>query len=403
MATTPHMSPPGRFGYDAAWYASWKDVREEDISKVTSLLSRGIISVVSGGILEQFEERFARFAGAQYAVAVNNGTAALHAALWAVGVRAGDDVLICDYGFHGMAAAALTLGARLIPCDCLPESLSLDPEELAKRITPRTRAILVHNPWGVPAELKALRAATRVPIVLDASHAHGATYEGKPLAQWADVTCYSLGLAKLISGGELGCAVTDDVELRDRMLVFGHVNRVPGALKKSDWAGSSVGLKFRPHPVAMSLAMSQLKRFDEKLAHLRETCSRLESGFSRHGFLPQRVPPGAERVYWKLVFRLDPERFGGVPTAQVEELLRANRVPVEPNHYWPSLQHQDIFRWPDYREQILPQPCPTAQQVVPRTITLPAPVLLSDEQITQAVEAAAKVHELARNAPPPDR
>lgn len=384
------------FGYDAAWYTSWKDVREEDIAKVSSLLSRGILSVVSGGILEQFEERFARFAGAQHAVAVNNGTAAIHAALWAVGVRAGDDVLICDYGFHGMAAAALALGARLVPCDALAESLTLDPAELPRRVTPRTKAVLVHNPWGVPAELEAIRAAARVPVVLDASHAHGATYGGKPLGQWADVTCFSLGLAKLISGGELGCAVTDDLELRERMLVYGHVNRVPNALTKLDWTGSAVGLKLRPHPLAMSLASSQLKRFDEKLALLRSTCSRLEAGFSRHGFLPQRVPEGAERVYWKLVFRLDPERFGGVPTARVEELLRAHRVPVEPNHYWPSLQHQDIFRWPDHRERILRQPCPTTEQVTPRTITLPAPVQLSDEQIAGAIEAAANVAEQAK-------
>ena len=391
MLTAPHASPPGPFGFDPCWYQSWKDVRDEDIAKVTQLLKRGILSVVAGGVMEQFEQRFARFAGTQHAVALNNGTAALYAALWAVGVRAGDDVLICDYGFHGMAAAALTLGARLVPVDCRPESLTLDPADIARRLTPRTRAILIHHPWGVPAELGPIRAAAQgVPIISDASHAHGASYGGQPLARWADVTCFSLGLGKLISGGELGCAVTDSLELRDRMLTLGHVNRVPAGLKGSEWNGSAVGLKLRPHPVALALALGQLERFEEKLSYLRATCSRLEEGFRHHGLLPQVPPEGSARAYWRLVLRLDPGRFGDLPTAKVEESLRAHRIPVEPNHYWPSLQHQDIFRWPDHQERVLRNDCPVVQAVAPRTVTLPAPVLMTPEQISQAIDAAGQ-------------
>lgn len=379
------------------WSDSWLDIREEDLEAVCSLLSKGSLSVVSGGILEEFEQRFACFAGSKYAVAFNNGTAAIHTALWAVGVRAGDDVIVCDYGFHGMVAAVIALGCRVVPCDCCSDSLTIDPQDIARCRTERTKAILVHNPWGVPALFEEIRAVCDLPIISDASHAHGTTYKEKPLANWADITCFSLGLNKLISGGELGCAVTDDVELRDRLLIFGHVNRVPRDLLQNSWNGNAVGLKFRPHPIAMTLALAQLQRFDEKRDLLTHTCQRLEEDFAAFGFIPQAVPLCSKRVYWRIVFRLDEARFSSLPTKAIEKQLQVQGIPVEPNHYWPLLQNQAIFQWPGHSEFILKRPCTTAQRVVPRTITLQAPVNLPEDVLNGTITAVRKVAEYAAN------
>lgn len=375
------------------WPDNWSDVREEDLAKVTRLLATGPLSVVSGGILARFERAFAKLNGVEHAVATHNGTAAIHVALWAVGVRPGDDVLICDYGFHGMAAAALTLGARLVPCDMDAESFTIDPASIEARRTPSARAVLVHNPWGVPAPLAAIRAATDLPIVADASHAHGAEVDGRPLACGATVAAYSLGLHKLITGGELGCAVTNDEVLRDRMLTYGHVNRVPRDLAGHEWHGNAVGLKLRPHPAALSLALSQIGRFPEKLELLRATCRRIEEVVAAHGLSPQAVPAGAVRSYWKIVLRLDETRYAGVATQKVEDALRAEGIPVEPNHYWPLLQAQEIFRWPDYRDRLLATPCPVAARVTPRTVTLPAPVALTADALGDVASAVARALE----------
>jgi perosamine synthetase len=375
-----------------AWYQSWPYVQEEDTQQISRMLNAQILSVGVGGILAQFERRFGRFAGTKYAVATNNGTAALYVALWAVGVQPGDDVLVCDYGFHGMAAAVLALGARVVPVDCEEASLTMSPEDVALARTARTRAVLVLHPWGAPARLDAIRAACPdLPIVSDASHAHGALYNGRPLAAWADITCFSLGFNKLISGGELGCAVTDSAMLRDRMLIYGHVNRVPQDLKVSDWSGNAVGIKLRPHPVALTLAHAQIERFDEKLSQLRATCTALEAGFRRYGFLPQEVATSSQRVFWRLVFRLDESLYGQTPVTEIENALRRLGVPVEPNHYWPLLQDQPLFRWPGNSDRVLKRPCEVAQRVAPRTIALPAPVVLPQETLESAIRAAQRV------------
>jgi predicted dehydrogenase/dTDP-4-amino-4,6-dideoxygalactose transaminase len=374
----------------ALWNDRWEDVRPADAEGVAELVRRGEISIVSGGLLSRFEQRFADFARVRHGVAFNNGTSSLFCALWAVGVRPGDQVLVCDYGFHGMAAAILALGARLVACDCDEENLGLEASEILRRRTPRTKAVLVHHPWGAPAYLDRIReAAQDIPIISDASHAHGACFGNKPIAAWADITCFSLGRFKLVSGGELGCAVTDNVELRDRMLLYGHVNRVPQALRSSNWQGNAVGLKFRPHPAALSLALSQLARVDEKLLLSRQTSLRIEEMFEGFDLLRQRVPEESQRSYWKLVFRLGPS-WSGVATAAVEQGLRAEGIPVEPNHYWPLLQEQAICDWADHRKLVVHLDTPIAHAVVPRTITLAAPVDLTDESFAKTHEALTR-------------
>jgi perosamine synthetase len=371
---------------------TWRNVTEEDIKGVTKLLEQEVICVPRGGILQEFESRFAAFAGGRYAVATNNGTAALHLALWGVGVRPGTDVLVCDYGFHGMAAAVLCLGARVIPCDCEAQGLTLCPEALAERCTEDTRAILVHHPFGVPADLARIRSACPgIPLVADASHAHGAFLRGAPLACWADATCFSLGLGKPISGGELGCVVTDDAAMRDRMLIFSHVNRVPRDLIENTWKGNAVGLKFRPHPLAMSLALGQLERYPEKLATTRAACVTVEQAYAECGLRPLRPPCDAHRAYMRLVFVVDEQVYGDAGAPAVEAALRAEGVPVEPNHYWPLLQDQPIFQWPDHIGRLAPRPTPVAHAMVPRTVTLAAPVAVPEDVLQGMIAAAAKV------------
>lgn len=320
------------------------DVTPEDLEEVRKLLATGVLSVPQGGILTRFEKRYARFAGNRYAVAFCNGTASIYAALWALGVGPGDDVAVCDYGFHGMAAAVVSLGARVVPVDCHPATLTMDPEDLARARTPRMKAVLVHNPWGVPADWSALRAATDLPLVSDASHAHGALYAGSPLGAQATITCWSMGYGKLISGGELGAATTDDAELADKMMILGHVNRQER--RGHSWTGNAVGLKLRPHPVALTLANGQLGRFPSKLERLRSHCQEV---IARAPWPVQSVPEEAERSYWKLVFHGPGEG-------------------TEPNHYWPSLQRQSLFDWPG--NLVLRRPCPVVDEVVPNLVTL---------------------------------
>lgn len=351
---------------------TWQDVSDSDLEAVGRQLGRGELTVARGGVLERFERRFAAFAGSAHAVATNNGTGALHAALWAVGVRSGHEVAVCDYGFHAMAAAIRSLGAIAVPVDAEPHGMTMDPGDLRRALSARTRAVLVHNPWGIPADYRALRAAAgELPLIADASHAHGARYQGEGLAAAADIACFSLGQNKLISGGELGCAVTGDAELRDRMVAYGHVNRGPGALRALAWQGNAVGLKLRPHPAALVLALGQLRRFPEKRERLVTSGQRIEA--LAGGFGLQALGPGAggERVYWRHVFKI-PGSAGNAEAQRVLSALQRAGVPAEPNHYWPSLQNQSLFAWPDHRDGLRHRACPVVDRLTPTLLTLPA-------------------------------
>ena len=370
-----------------AWQNGASDFAEEDVAALAGWWRRGALSQVLPVPVRQFEKRLADLTGAEHGVAFCNGTMALQAALWAVGVRAGDEVLIPAYSFHGMAAAALALGARIVPCDIESSSLCMDPLDILRAASPATKALLVHNPWGVPAhwrELRRLAAERGLALVSDASHAHGAVCEGEPLGRWADITCYSFGLNKLISGGELGGAVTNSAEFRDRMLLLAHPNRVPRDLLCLRWSGNALGLKARPHPFAAALALPQFDRFPAKLEKLRATCRKIEELFEPLGFQPQKTFWPTERVYWRLVLRIDDAHWSAVATKELEGAFRQSGFPVEPNPYWPLLQEQTLFAWPEHQKSLRLRDCPQARKVVPRLITLPAPVLLPAPIIERA-------------------
>lgn len=378
------------------WYGGWQDVEERDVQNLSKLLLKGTLTIPHGGLLNQFEKKFAQFTGSTHCVAFNNGTASIYAALWALGIQPGDEVLACDYGYHGVGAALSTLGAKLVPCDIDPHTLALDPECIASRLSSRSKAVLLHHPWGLPADIEAIRAASGLPIISDASHAHGALYKGKPLGHWSDITCYSLGMRKLITGGELGAAVTNDPELRDKMVVLGHVKRASHDIKSFEWNHDAVGLKLRPHVAGLALATPQIKRFETKKKQLQATCRQLETILDANGFTPQFIREGDERVYWRLVLHVSKEKWGDTPLSEIETSLRAGGVPVEHNHYWPLLQHQAPYQWESSKNRVINKNCPIAESIVPRLITLPAPVTLPDEELQKLIAAAKNTSEQFR-------
>jgi len=278
------------------------------------------LSVVEGGVLERFEAAAAEFFGARHAVAVCNGTAALHLALFALNIQQGDEVLVPAYGYYAMALPVCILGGVPIFCDVREDDLTLDVEEAQRLVTPRTRAVIVHQPWGCPANVNGLRALADdhgLSLISDSSHAHGTLWNGRPLGHYYDFVCASFGKGKLISGGELGIVTANDDRHRDRMLLYGHVNRVPQSLITQEYRHmhNAVGVKYRPHPFAMVLALDQLRSYAERSRRLVENASRFEKGLAElPGFAAFASPVEASRVYWRVPVRVDASRLGDAGT-----------------------------------------------------------------------------------------
>jgi len=304
------------------------------------------LSVVSGGILDRFEREMASFFGARHGVATVNGTASLHLALFAIDLKPGDEVLMPTYGYYAFAIPVCVMGGVPVFTDVEEDTLAIDPADARRMITNRTRAILAHQPWGCPANATALRALADehgLALMADASHAIGALWNHRPLGELYDFVCASLGKGKLVSGGELGLVTANDDRHRDRMLLYGHVNRVPRDLITEEYRHlrNSVGIKYRPHAFAMALALQQLATYPERSGKLVANVRRFEEGLGRiDGFLPHPTPSAATRVYWRVTFRIDAHRFPD-PDAVIKA-LKDRGSPVEKHRGAPLIHENNV-------------------------------------------------------------
>jgi dTDP-4-amino-4,6-dideoxygalactose transaminase len=312
-----------------------------DLVKMWPRLARGKTTIGDGSkIVKRFEEAFKALTGAEYALAMNNGTATLHSAYFSVGVGPGDEVIVPAYTWHASATPVLQCGATPVFCDIDPRTLTADPEDIERRITPRTKAICVVHVWGNPAEMDRIADIARrhkLAIVEDASHAHGAVYKGKAVGMWGDVGCFSLNAGKAVDGGEAGVAITNDPTLFDRMLVFGHFGRIARGQANAtfDMGDMSLGHKFRPHQLAMQLAYSSLKR----LPGLNERCTRAWDTLCREieGVPGIRAPltlPGAVRGgFQSFTLVYEGASHGGLNTEQFVRAVRKEGAKLTVDRY----------------------------------------------------------------------
>lgn len=333
----------------------WRKVQREEIDLVVELMERGEISLGYGGIISEFEEAFASYIGARYCIAVNNGTNGLFSAYFAVGVGPGDEVIVPSYTWHATVAPIIHSGAIPVFCEISPINLCADPEDIERKITPRTKAIAVTHLWGNPADMDAIMGISQrygIPVIEDASHAHGAEWGGKKVGTIGDIGVFSLQGSKPLAGGEAGVVVTNNSEYYDRMIVLGHHGRLFSEVLTSDkykhLFPQGIGFKFRASPLAIAIARVQLKRLDEVNRRRAATWAAYTEGLK--GCDAVRPVPGLPKAKpggfyeYRLVYQ--PEATGGVPVEKFVEALRAEGVPTDHDRY--ALTHLHPFfsrRW----------------------------------------------------------
>ncbi|MDP4005515.1 DegT/DnrJ/EryC1/StrS aminotransferase family protein [Methylobacterium sp. NEAU K] len=226
----------------------------------------------TGRFLDAFEAAFARFCGVSHAVAVNNGTAALHLALTALGIGPGDEVIVPDLTYIASANAVTYCGAKPVFVDCEPATLNLDPDRLAERITSRTKAILPVHLYGHPANMDPILDLARhhgLIVVEDAAEAHGATCRGRPVGSFGTCATFSFYGNKIITTGEGGMVVTDDAALAARLRLY----RGQGVDPQRRYIHPVVGFNYRMTNVAAAIGLAQLERIDAILAARRQVAA----------------------------------------------------------------------------------------------------------------------------------
>lgn len=365
---------------------------DEEIAAVADALRSPWLT--GGALVDRFEGNLAAFVGASHAVAVSSGTAALHAATYAAGIRQGDEVVTTPLTFVASANCVLYQGGTPVFVDVEPATLNIDPAAVEAAITPRTRAIIAVHYGGHPCDLAALRriaASRHLPLIEDACHALGARYFGESIGADSDFAVFSFHPVKLVTTGEGGAITCHAPEAAARMRGFrSHGIRTTGREREASgqWSYEVVdlGYNYRLTDFQCALGVQQLSRANTFLARRREIVRKYQEGLAECEQLElPREPSGCESAWHLFVIRLRLERLR-VNRDQVYQALRAEGIGVNV-HYIPVHLH------PYYRQRFgwRPGQFPAAEQAFQRLLTLPLFPRMSDRDVEDVIAAIQKV------------
>lgn len=313
-----------------AAFPSWpiQDSREEQA--LLSVLKSGKWGRGSGGQVKAFETRYATATGTQHCLATANGTSALLTALAAMGIGAGDEVIVPPYTFVATINAVLTLHALPVFVDTDVETFQIDATKIAAAVTPQTRLILPVHLGGSVADMDAIMAvstARNIPVLEDACQSHLAQWKGRHVGSIGKAGCFSFQASKNLNSGEGGAIITNDQALADKAFAF-HNNGRPGS--GSDFAYRITGLNLRLTEFQASLLLAQMTRLDSQAAQRETNAAYLTKQLAQvPGITPAKMYPGVTRnAYHLYMFRYDPSGFSGLPRAAFLKALRAEGVPA---------------------------------------------------------------------------
>jgi perosamine synthetase len=345
-----------------------QEISAADISAVVDALSSHWLT--TGPRVSEFEKAFAEHCNVAEGVAVNSGTAALHCAMRAAGVRAGDEVIVPAITFAASANAAIYEGAVPVFADIEAETLLIDVASVAAKISDKTRAIVAVDFAGQPADYGALRAlakARNIKLVADACHAPGATYKGRTTGTLADISCFSFHPVKHLTTCEGGMATTDDRQMAAHMRRFRN-HGIDSDFRMREQSGVhsydivELGYNYRLSDIQCALGIAQLSRLKEWVAARQGIAAMYEQRFMNiAGVTPLKVHADRTHAYHLYVVKLDE----AIDRDRVFSRLRADAIGANV-HYSPVYLHS-FYQQRGYRRGI----APVAEAVSKTILTLP--------------------------------
>jgi dTDP-4-amino-4,6-dideoxygalactose transaminase len=347
-------------------------IGEREKRRVLDVLDRE--SIAAGTEVRSFEEEFAGFCGVDHGVATANGTSALHAALDAVGIEEGDQVLTTPFSFIATANAIRFCGAEPVFADVDPETFNLDPERAAEKIADtHVDAILAVHLYGLPADMAAFRRLADqndVPLVEDAAQAHGARYEGTPVGTLGDVACFSFATTMNVTTGEGGIVVTDSSSIADRAAEL--VNH--GRSEAGAHSHTRVGHNFRMTDLAAAIGRVQLERLPEFVDVRRSVADQLTETIEAEVPTIEAPNKPADRThaYHQYTIRTD---------ERAELIDHLASFGVDSGVYYP----RTIPSQPPYRNR--DESVPVAESLAESVLSLPVHPGLTTDDVRQ-IEAA---------------
>lgn len=368
-------------------------IDEADIQAVVEVLRSDFLTC--GPKIGELEQRLCELTGAKYAVVCANGTAALHMAAMAAGVKEGDEVITTPITFAASANCALYCGARPVFADIDPETYNIDPEKVAAAITPATKAVVTVDYTGQSVALDPLRALCKkhgLFLIEDGAHVIGTKYKGRANGSLSDMTTFSFHPVKTVTGGEGGAVLTNDETLYQKLLLYrAHGITRDEKLMEHEPDGPwyyeqiDLGYNYRMTDMQAALIISQLDKLPVFSQRRKEIVRRYDEAFSE---LPQlfvqREIPESDTTRHLYILRLVPEKLS-IDRKRFFEALAAENVCCNvhyiPTYYFPYYEKLG------YKRGL----CPNAEKLYEEIISLPLYYAMSDEDVESVIEAVRKI------------
>ena len=374
-------------------YYGHQYIDEDDVQAVAEVVRN--CDLTCGPKIGELEEKLCRVTGAKYAVVCSNGTAALHMAAIAAGIKAGDEVITTPITFAASANCALYCGARPVFADIDPETYNIDPRRVAEAVTEKTKAVVAVDYTGQSAALDPLRDICRehnLVLIEDGAHVIGTKYKGRANGSISDMTTLSFHPVKTITGGEGGAVLTNDENFYRKLLL----SRTHGITKDvsmmehepdGPWYYEQValGYNYRLTDIQAALIISQLDKLSMFMRRRKEIVARYNEAFSK---LPQlfvqREIPESDTTRHLYMLRIVPEKLT-ITRRQFFDALTAENVCCNvhyiPTYYFPYYEKLG------YKRGI----CPNAEKLYEEIITLPLYYAMTDADVESVIEAVTKI------------
>jgi dTDP-4-amino-4,6-dideoxygalactose transaminase len=348
-------------------------IGEEEVEAVVKVLRSGSLTqgLGAGPMVTQFEKNFAKFAAVKHAIAVNTGTAALHSAVVASGVKNGDEVILPSFTFVATAEAVVMAGGKPVFVDIDPETYNVSPVEIKKAVTRRTKAIMPVDLYGSPADIQPIREiAVRhgLTVVEDAAQAHGATYAEKPAGVFADVACWSLYASKNMTTGEGGVITTGNDEMAETMRLM----RTHG--EKAKYTSLMLGYNYRMSEIQAAIGLVQLEKLPAFVAKRRENARRLTGILAETDKLQlPHEPKGGQHSWYLYTVRLK----NATENERNKIVAELRKKDIGAEVYYPDPVHL----MPYYRDSFGRRKLPETEKATKQVFSLPIHPSVTEEQV----------------------
>ena len=335
---------------------TWPIVTAEHEEAVLRVLRAGQMSGL--GITKEFEKKYAETLGRKYGLACPNGTSAILEAMYGLGIGAGDEVISPSITYWASIVQAYSLGATAVFADIDPDRLCIDPGDIEHRITPRTKAIVVVHYAGMPADMDAIMAISEkhgLKVLEDCSHAHGALYKGKEVGTFGQASVFSLMTGKSLAIGEGGILFTDEREVYERALLFGHYirhNEIELEELKPFTGLPCGGIKSRLNQLSSAFGLVQLRLYPKQMTEIDKAmnyfCDLLESVRGIKPIRPEKNSNTTKGGWYFPHFKYTCEELAGLSLARFAEAVKAEGTVCEPGcnkplHRHPLFTKMDVY------------------------------------------------------------